>query len=1025
MKPGPKVDFQVVETENVRDFFVVEGSVFSRATWGDSGQLPLPPIPTVPEGRDSLDPNRVNDVFAVRRTTWFDPNRPYLALLPRFDMLRSDTHPAFRCLCYAPGRYPLVEIAPNRYKLDPAVIAKWDVLEQWIKRIVSLLIKIGGVGPPVMSKHFAFWPYPASYGYQRIVGTWSNVQRMAASARDSFLPLIAACSLFILHCQHRAKQDPLFDWKARLTPNQNYADLSKHKGAEIEFGDRYSTENHAAWIYEILHSFAADWRVERIGAIFDAKDSTTEYFNLMFKDLNMPIIFHWGSLSTLSLTGVHKTGINEHFHLLGPTSSDIEALLRKQSTGSPTPSTILPSDPNPPSATLPSDSNPPPTTLPSDSEIDRDCLIKRIPVQTDSGQQPGELVKDFLERRRLDDEQKALRASSGDLESWVNREREAKKFQCPGRRGPQVWYWEKNYFGDGPTDFFRVRTQLQRADARGIWTLYRNPKKVYNARANCWDICSELGDDPAPIDDRTWDEDDVDWEVDVSMPEEPDPIPTYSQLHGDYMEGVVEEGRPSQSPRPIGVTGLGSQRDSGNMQYPEDTGETDSASKAAVEGDGDTITEGPREIEPQLEEGELEEREVKEDASSSKSLAIKSLTLADQVSAQLLMPSEDMEENEIRFPDTIYDIAYSRYSYAGYSLASGTNPERVTWKFSAEALGNGRWFNTAGCDQLLEETPESSEIRERLQDFFTRLAKGTTEINATFDLFYPDSQISLRGYRRFGVIRRQVGEETMYQLNGIASQEDFHLLIPDPVTVLQIFRMYWGPTLVDVARQLIRTGVRFHPVVPGPPCPRGQPQTQRLKGEPRLGYRPKEYRPDRNDYWAYESARNQFLRGPRGKVALLEGGLVSRFARAVVDEEIAVYGPDSPTVVSSGHCFFEVDGTGYWGDILTDEEIDFICGVYYCATDRTQNWGDPAFLSTHRSWYPRPGAFKSSNLNIGFWSKDCERWYQHRVHECRHKQTDVKSAKKWKDGMKWNHKVQKMTKTARSIAYEFLKEKYP
>ncbi|KAJ7778000.1 hypothetical protein DFH07DRAFT_689013, partial [Mycena maculata] len=61
-------------------------------------------------------------------------------------------------------------------------------------------------------------------------------------------------------------------------------------------------------------------------------------------------------------------------------------------------------------------------------------------------------------------------------------------------------------------------------------------------------------------------------------------------------------------------------------------------------------------------------------------------------------------------------------------------------------------------------------------------------------------------------------------------------------------------------------------------------------------------------------------------------------------------------------------------DGLTDQEIGLICGVYDVGTGATND--DPQ--TSRISWWPLPHAFRSSGLNTGWWSPDCEVWFQQR-----------------------------------------------
>ncbi|KAJ6546580.1 hypothetical protein B0H10DRAFT_1768801, partial [Mycena sp. CBHHK59/15] len=69
----------------------------------------------------------------------------------------------------------------------------------------------------------------------------------------------------------------------------------------------------------------------------------------------------------------------------------------------------------------------------------------------------------------------------------------------------------------------------------------------------------------------------------------------------------------------------------------------------------------------------------------------------------------------------------------------------------------------------------------------------------------------------------------------------------------------------------------------------------------------------------------------------------------------------------------------YWDDELTAQEIDLICGVYQVATG-----------------WPKPVAWYASGLSTGWWSPDCERWYQKRLGLIRNDQGVLMTQTEWK-----------------------------
>ncbi|KAG7092093.1 hypothetical protein E1B28_008469 [Marasmius oreades] len=901
------IDYQVIfneVTSEEAEFFLADGRVFSHAL---PTSIPTPPIPNT---TDKLLPELVDSIFNARRMTWFDPDRPYLPLIPRFDIILLRSHPAFYCLSHKNGVFPVIQIAGGQWKLDPSTAEKWDTLEKWLKVMAKQLARIGDPGTPLISSSFSMWPYPARYGYLSFVGAKADVQRMAALARDAFFLLIATCTFFILCCRDRAAKDPYFDWTSQL-----HAENSQQSRV---------VKIHASWIHDLLASFAGDPTVERIGSIFEPKDHRTLPFLRLFREVKMPMLLHWGNLCS----GQHPLSVQQPplpsgslidtLKDFAPSASAINRLILKQQEVRKTNHTQIFS----------------PRTV----EFEQ---IESIPLPKNSKQKPGENVHDFLKRREAEQERRALNESADHRRVRLQREVDAKKTP-PGKRAV-VCHWEKYQYN------FRVRTPLTRREVDDAWDRYGKAQKIYNSWDHCWDICTEFGeDDPEPFD-----EDDMDVDIDRNL--------------GETFLPVLEDGGDLQ---------LGGQaRD--------------------------------------LEEGEIEEGELREDGPTTSPNP-----LADQVSWKLLMSNEDIEGIDVDFDYTMEDMAYARYGFVDLPFDLGD--KGTPWNITSEALGNGRWLNNPLNARFNERDPES-DTKLRLQSLFHKLEScninGPIPRIPVLDTILIDSPLRTRSFWRFSLAHRKIGEEDFFQLGG---KDEFHLLLSDPIAVLHIQRMNWGPTLVDVACKLVQHGIRFHTLLCGPQGPqRSHARKSERSGEPRLGYRPQTYAPDVNDFLAYESSRNEFLRSPRGRIALLEGGIVARIAREVVDEETVVYGPDKFTVYTTGECFFEEDGVGYWGDVLTEEEIDLICGVYFCATKNQKDWGDPKYLSSHRSWFPRPGSFNHGSLNIGVWSKDCEKWYQHRLKECR-SGTKVMSGSSWRSAMQFNHKVPKIIKISRKIAYDFL-----
>ncbi|KAJ7125933.1 hypothetical protein C8R44DRAFT_586766, partial [Mycena epipterygia] len=79
----------------------------------------------------------------------------------------------------------------------------------------------------------------------------------------------------------------------------------------------------------------------------------------------------------------------------------------------------------------------------------------------------------------------------------------------------------------------------------------------------------------------------------------------------------------------------------------------------------------------------------------------------------------------------------------------------------------------------------------------------------------------------------------------------------------------------------------------------------------------------------------------------------------------------------------------YWDDMLADQEIVLIYGVYKVATDNEHQ-------TSRISWWPKPHTFSSSGLNVGWWSPDCEFWFSHRLKDINAGKARLHTQAEWK-----------------------------
>jgi hypothetical protein len=148
------------------------------------------------------------------------------------------------------------------------------------------------------------------------------------------------------------------------------------------------------------------------------------------------------------------------------------------------------------------------------------------------------------------------------------------------------------------------------------------------------------------------------------------------------------------------------------------------------------------------------------------------------------------------------------------------------------------------------------------------------------------------------------------------------LFVKTAESALECIRRKWGPRVEDVARSLLEKGIPFTTRVS-----LLRPLEEPLPPPINLGWRYRTYAPDHLDYKAYERRRNTLLSQPRGRVALLTGGIVWRLAMEVLSPDMVLVGPtpgEYGNYVSSRD-----DHRILWDEELTDGERDLVCGVYH------------------------------------------------------------------------------------------------
>ncbi|KAJ7624584.1 hypothetical protein FB45DRAFT_1030718 [Roridomyces roridus] len=186
-----------------------------------------------------------------------------------------------------------------------------------------------------------------------------------------------------------------------------------------------------------------------------------------------------------------------------------------------------------------------------------------------------------------------------------------------------------------------------------------------------------------------------------------------------------------------------------------------------------------------------------------------------------------------------------------------------------------------------------------------------------------------------------------------------------------------------------------------------------------LGVRPEGYRPDQHDAKQYLHMLRRFLCSSRGRLALQAGGIIARLARLFIPDsrlELMTEDVDVETAEES----FRADGITVYYHCLTKEEEDLILGVYSIQMNQLRHVDASGHQEKRVSWWPQAGAFYNSDMNVGWWSPDCESWFQGILGEISEGKAVVLNNARWARRIRGYNAVLRAAKNLDSVCADYL-----
>ncbi|PPR01417.1 hypothetical protein CVT24_006210 [Panaeolus cyanescens] len=172
------------------------------------------------------------------------------------------------------------------------------------------------------------------------------------------------------------------------------------------------------------------------------------------------------------------------------------------------------------------------------------------------------------------------------------------------------------------------------------------------------------------------------------------------------------------------------------------------------------------------------------------------------------------------------------------------------------------------------------------------------------------------------------------------------------------------------------------------------------------------------DFIAYQEVCHSILSGPRGRAALMAGGIVARIAQDYLPLGGVKSGP-SLCVTQQACGISSTDGEAtYSDDALTVDELDCICGLYSVYTGCGAQ-------ETRKSWWPLHNLWINPHMgeNFGYWTEGNERWYQNRLKEIEAGLAKPLTSSEWRKFLRRTPAVRAVLSTTRRITNEYFKEK--
>jgi hypothetical protein len=923
-----------------------------------------------------------DDPEKVRHTLWADPRYPGLPFVPVAP--RFDSGP-FNCLSPPKNGFP-IQGSGSSWKLAPATVTLFQCLEDELRRIEHALrskLELERLSLPPRTRPF---PFPKTFGYDRVHQTYCSVQSAVRKSRDAFLALMGMCSFLITFFQDNVPQHgvDIFRWESILQQAKFSVDYIKAVKASE------------------LTNFRSDY--SRVGVFIQHFDPHFQHFVSLYIKYNVPVWIHWGNVNN---GAPQHTGVLTRFL---PFDSEVSAIRRahtNESRGVATPNmknldaravegTV--------SVSVCSD------TLP---EPDKSSRQKR-----------GELWHEFFSRMDAEKINALKKENLKARQTRINREHAQKSQPLPGTNSSATFFeWEE----DVKTGFL-LRKPISRNHARDVWSGYSMNQRRFNSVRNEWDLCSKFSDadfSDCESDDSTYPKG-TNFQRSLPHPTSTIPIPSSTSSPGDDIpmsepgktDGdecapeVIEQatsGIPMSEPGETGgderapevfeieqaTSGIPMsepEETSGDERAPEvfeieqvtsdipmsEPRETGGDERAPEVSEIEQATSGIPMSEPGKTGGDERAPEVIETEQATSDIPMSELgeTSGDerapevsetkQATSDIPMSEPGETGGDECAPKVTSDVAtepgtrsaspplsftgrlvediYEYYGFIGSRDNGNVYEPTLEWSAVRRILKDkSAEDKTWKTVQMVFGDPESSvdpRVRIPLTYFVAGLLDPDTnplaELTSLWDLAVNSvSPLVANINPNFRLVVQSAPSCIYFIEPKDTSNNDvrWQLVLENPAAVLVCFRQRKAFSIRDVALFLLRQGMPFSTRLRRRVICSPRPSYPQVGT---LGWRRQDDKPTVNEYRIYQDNLKAFLaHTPRSRAAYLKGALIARLAMesSGADDERVLKGP-SEEVLVRGKRLDLVNEADWWDDELSDMDMDIICGVYESSTGK-------------------------------------------------------------------------------------------